>query len=88
MSASSARPFLVDPFHVTDRERNDAALEAFFLFCTAVAGKKSTVITDKAARLLEGIPHAGTPLERLAFAEAGGEWRRICAASPRGSMAC
>nr|WP_250807886.1 hypothetical protein [Neorhizobium tomejilense] len=38
---------MVDPFKITDFARDDAALQEFWLFCVAVAGKKATMIAGK-----------------------------------------
>ncbi|MDW9478838.1 hypothetical protein GOB57_09090 [Sinorhizobium meliloti] len=38
---------MVDPFKITDFNRDDAALQEFWLFCVAVAGKKATMIAGK-----------------------------------------
>lgn len=38
---------MVDPFKITDFNRDDAALQEFWMFCVAVAGKKATMIAGK-----------------------------------------
>jgi thermostable 8-oxoguanine DNA glycosylase len=57
--------FKIDPYKITDYHRNKNQLETFFLFCTAVAGKKATMISDKIYDFLEHSGFHGSPLERV-----------------------
>lgn len=43
---------MVDPFKITDFGRDDAALQEFWMFCVAVAGKKATMIAGKIDQFL------------------------------------
>ena len=56
---------LVDPWSITDHHRSDGGLEAFFLFCTAVANKAAPVISGKLQMFLDGSGLAGTPFEQV-----------------------
>jgi hypothetical protein len=38
---------MVDPFKITDFNRDYASLQEFWMFCVAVAGKKATMIAGK-----------------------------------------
>jgi hypothetical protein len=37
----------IDPFNITDFNRNHVELKEFLLFCICVAGKKATIISEK-----------------------------------------
>ena len=56
---------LVDPFNITDFNRTDAELESFFLFCTAVAGKKASMISLKLRDFLDGYPGESSPFNKI-----------------------
>lgn len=56
---------LVDPYAITDYDRSDEALEAFFMFCCAVAGKKAAMIAPKVHRFVEGYEGGGTPFQKV-----------------------
>lgn len=38
---------LIDPFKITNYDRDDVELQSFWLFCLAVAGKKATMMAKK-----------------------------------------
>lgn len=54
---------MVDPYDVTDYGRGRSALEEYFLFCVAVAGKKAVMIAAKVAEFLEGSQPGESPFE-------------------------
>ena len=63
-----ARPetgWRVDPFAITRFDRSDAELEALFVFCCCVAGKKATMISAMVEDFLGGCGHTGTPFARI-----------------------
>lgn len=45
--------YLIDPHSITDYDRSDEDLEAFWLFCVLVAGKNSRVQAQKLANFLK-----------------------------------
>lgn len=54
---------MVDPFQITDFKRDDTALQEFWLFCVAVAGKKATMIASKIDEFLSGCQDGETPFD-------------------------
>ena len=54
---------MVDPFEITDFGRGDAALQEFWLFCVAVAGKKATMIAGKVDEFLSGRAEGELPFD-------------------------
>ena len=55
----------IDPFKITDYEREQGQLEAFFVFCPAVAGKKASMIANQADDFIRNCGYSGTPFERI-----------------------
>jgi thermostable 8-oxoguanine DNA glycosylase len=51
--------YLIDPHNITDFNRSDAELEAFWLFCVLVAGKNSKIQAKKLANFLKPAVAAG-----------------------------
>jgi hypothetical protein len=71
---------MIDPFAITDFDRDDPALEELFLFCCSVAGKKATMIAAMVDDLLANCGFGGGPFDRvrgmLAAGTLGAELRR------------
>jgi thermostable 8-oxoguanine DNA glycosylase len=55
----------IDPFKITNFERNLEDLQIFFCFCPAVAGKKATMISGMLYHFFADCGHPGTPFERI-----------------------
>jgi thermostable 8-oxoguanine DNA glycosylase len=51
--------YLIDPHNITDFNRSDEDLEAFWLFCVLVAGKNSQVQAKKLANFLKPAASVG-----------------------------
>ena len=62
---ASHTDFRVDPFAITDFSRTDSQLEAMFVFCCCVAGKRATMISRMVDDFLGGCGYAGSPFERI-----------------------
>lgn len=75
------RDFLIDPYLITNHERNQTELETFFCFCPAVAGKKATMIAGKIHKFFTESGLQGTPMEilsqMLTEQTLGGHLRRV-----------
>lgn len=57
---------LIDPFKITNYDRDDVELQSFWLFCLAVAGKKATMIAGKVDEFLKpAIERGETPFEYI-----------------------
>lgn len=54
---------MIDPFAITDFNRDDHALQEFWLFCVAVAGKKATMIAAKVDEFLKDRNEAELPFD-------------------------
>ncbi|MCV9963683.1 hypothetical protein OIU34_17420 [Pararhizobium sp. BT-229] len=56
---------MVDPFKITDFNRDDATLQEFWMFCVAVAGKKATMIAGKIDEFLSAKAPGELPFDYL-----------------------
>lgn len=59
----------IDPFAITNYNRTDEELEAFWLFCLAVAGKKATTMASKVDSFINLTPEFSpfTTISRMDF---------------------
>lgn len=57
--------FVVDPFAITNYDRTQAELEALFVFCVCVAGKKASMISRMVAEFLGDCAYRGSPFARI-----------------------
>lgn len=55
----------VVPTQITNYNRTDAELQAFWLFCIMVAGKNADTAARVISRLLQEVPEGSTPFEYL-----------------------
>lgn len=62
----------VDPFVITDFNRDDDQLAALFVFCCCVAGKKATMISRMVHEFLTDCGYTGGPIQRLTSMAADG----------------
>ena len=63
---------MIDPFRITDFGRDDAALEEFWIFAVAVAGKTARLWAPKVHDFIHGSGLEGTPFQRLRRMSADG----------------
>lgn len=70
---------MIDPYSITDFHRDDCALQEFWLFCIAVAGKKATMIAEKTHAFLAPRRQAETPFQYVARLSSAGRLRSAMA---------
>lgn len=54
---------MIEPSKITNFDRSDRELQAFWLFCIMVAGKNSDQIALKLKRMVENMPEDANPLD-------------------------